>query len=270
VAQLSLVININIATRLGTGAVSWISYADRLMEFPTALLGAALATILTPSLSDARARGDDRSYGELLDWGMRLAFLLALPCALALWLIATPLTATLFQRGLFTANDVFKTQQAVSAYGVGLLGLILVKILAPGYYAQQDIRTPVKIGIGVLVATQMMNVVFVPFLQHAGLALSTSVGACANALMLYVGLKRRGAIRLQPGWMVFFAQLGAGLLVLAGVLYLANHEFDWMALAARPWRRTGVLALVVGLGALAYLGTLVATGLRLSQFMRKI
>ena len=117
-----------------------------------------------------------------------------------------------------------------------------------------------KIGIGVLVATQMMNVVFVPFLQHAGLALSTSVGACANALMLYVGLKRRGAIRLQPGWMVFFAQLGAGLLVLAGVLYLA----------ARPWRRTGVLALVVGLGALAYLGTLVATGLRLSQFMRKI
>jgi putative peptidoglycan lipid II flippase len=270
VAQLSLVINVNIATRLGTGAVSWINYADRLMEFPTALLGAALATILTPSLSDARARGDERSYGDLLDWGMRLSFLLALPCALALWMIATPLTATLFQRGAFSAEDVFKTQQAVSAYGVGLLGLILVKILAPGYYAQQDIRTPVKIGIVVLVSTQLMNVIFVPLYQHAGLALSTSVGACANALMLYSGLKRRGAIQLQPGWLVFFGQLGAGLLVLGGILFFANRQFDWMALSAHPWQRVGILAAVIAGGGGAYLVTLAASGLRFTQFLRRI
>jgi putative peptidoglycan lipid II flippase len=270
VAQLSLVININIATRLGTGAVSWISYADRLMEFPTALLGAALATILTPSLSDARARGDHSSYAELLDWGMRLTFVLALPCALALWLIATPLTATLFQRGAFTTTDVFKTQQAVAAYGVGLLGLVLVKILAPGYYAQQDIRTPVKIGIVVLVATQLMNLLFVPLFQHAGLALSTSVGASANALLLYSGLKRRGAIQLQPGWRLFFARLAAALVVLGGVLYFANNELDWMALAARPWMRVAALGTVVTVGALAYLGTLMATGLRPAEFMRRI
>jgi putative peptidoglycan lipid II flippase len=270
IAQLSLIINVNIATWLGPGSVSWINYADRLMEFPTALLGAGLGTILTPSLSSARAKGDDGEYGALLDWGMRLAFLLALPSALALWLIALPLTATLFQRGAFDAFAAVKTSQAVTAYGVGLIGLILVKILAPGFYARQDIRTPVKIGIVVLIATQIMNIGFVPLFAHAGLALSTSIGACLNAGLLYWGLRRTGTLRVQPGWGIFLARIALGLAVLAVVLWFGNREFDWIALKSEPLRRALLLALLITVGAASYLGTLFATGLRLGDFKRRI
>lgn len=270
VAQLSLIINVNIATRLGTGAVSWLSYADRLMEFPTALLGVALGTVLTPSLSEARAEGNDERYGELLDWGMRLAVLLALPCAVALWLIATPLTATLFERGHFSALDVEETRRAVAAYGTGLIGLILVKILAPGFYARQDIRTPVKIGIGVLIATQAMNLLFVPLFAQAGLALSTSLGACANAAMLYSGLHRRGALRPRPGWGLFLVRVLVGLAVLAGVLWWGAQQYDWIAPGGHPWLRVVALAALVAGGAVAYLVTLLATGLKLKEFTRRI
>jgi putative peptidoglycan lipid II flippase len=270
IAQLSLVINVNIATWLGPGSVSWINYADRLMEFPTALLGVGLATILTPSLSQARARGDHDEYGALLDWGMRLTVMFALPCALALWLIALPLTATLYGHGEFDALAVVKTAQAVTAYGVGLIGLIMVKILAPGFYASQDIRTPVKIGILVLIATQLMNLVFVPLFAHAGLALSTSLGACANAGLLYWGLKRRGAIKTMPGWPLFLMRVGLALLVLAGILWWGNREFDWIALKSEGIKRVGLLFFVIALGALSYLSTLFATGIRLEYFKRRI
>lgn len=275
VAQFSMIININVATWLGPGSVSWLSYADRLMEFPTALLGAALGTILIPSLSDAMARGDEAAYSSLLDWGMRLTFLLALPCAVALMLVAGPITATLFQRGAFTLEDVAKTQQAVSAYGVGLIGLVLVKILAPGFYARQDIRTPVKIAIGVLIATQLMNLLFVPLFQtrglgHAGLALSTSIGACANALMLFFGLRRRGAIILHPGWGLFLVRLAGALGALAAFLWWSNRYVDWAALAATPYWRIGALGAIICGAALVYFAVLLACGLRVGHFVRRI
>ncbi len=270
VAQLSLIINVNIATHIGPGSVSWINYADRLMEFPTALLGAGLGTILTPSLSAARARGDDEEYGALIDWGMRLSLLLALPCALALGMIAVPLTATLYQRGAFSSSDVIRTAQAVSAYGVGLVGLILVKILAPGFYASQDIRTPVKIGIVVLIATQLFNLVTVPLFAHAGLALSTSLGALLNAVLLYIGLRRRKTVVVLPGWVPFLLRIVAALLVLALVLYGCNREVDWIALKSEPIRRALLLAGVVAAGAFAYLGTLFAGGLRMEDFKRRV
>ncbi len=270
VAQLSLIINVNIATHIGTGSVSWINYADRLMEFPTALLGAGLGTILTPSLSAARARGDIEQYGALIDWGMRLSLLLALPCALALCMIAVPLTATLYQRGAFDANDVLRTAQAVAAYGVGLVGLILVKILAPGFYASQDIKTPVKIGVVVLVVTQLVNLVTVPLLAHAGLALSTSIGALLNALLLYIGLRRSGNITAMPGWPLFLLRLALALAVLAGVLFFCNREVHWIALKSESVKRALLLFLVVAAGAFAYLGTLFMTGIRLHQFKSRV
>ncbi len=275
VAQFSMIININVATWLGPGSVSWLSYADRLMEFPTALLGAALGTILTPSLSEARARGDAAGYANLLDWGLRLTFLLALPCALALIMISGPITATLFQRGAFTAADVIKTQQAVSAYGVGLIGLVLVKILAPGFYARQDIRTPVRIAIVVLVATQLMNLLFVPIfrqegLGHAGLALSTSIGACANALLLFNGLRRRGALVLQPGWGLFLLRLAIALVALGLTLWSSTLVLDWSAFDARPAARIGALACVIGAAALSYFIVLFVSGMRFGHFVRRV
>ena len=194
VAQISIIINTNIASHLATGSVTWLAFADRLMEFPTALLGVALGTVLLPSLSAAFAEQRVEDYSHLLDWGLRLVFLLALPAAVGLGMTAEGIVSVLFQGREFTAFDVRQTALAVVGYSVGLLGLIAVKILAPGFYAQKDIRTPVKIAIVVLIATQLANVGLVPIFAHAGLALSVGLGACANALALFIGLQKKKAV----------------------------------------------------------------------------
>jgi putative peptidoglycan lipid II flippase len=268
VAQISLIINTNIASHLENGSVSWLSYADRLMELPTGLLGVALATILLPSLSKAHSNGDQVEYSALLDWGLRLTFLLALPAAVCLAALSEPITATLFHYGKFDVHSVAMTGRALVAYGVGLIGLILVKILAPGFYARQDIRTPVKIAIGVLIATQLMNLLFVPWIAHAGLALSIGLGACANAGFLYWGLRRRGIYVAQRGWGIFFARLTGALFLLAGVaLWTAGH-FDWLGLQAHPFQRVGALLVIMTACGVTYFGALLATGFRFRDFKR--
>ncbi len=267
VAQISLLINTHIASRLAAGSVSWISYGDRLMEFPTALLGVALGTVLLPTLASARGRGDDRAYSELLDWGLRLCVLLALPCMVGLALMAEPLTALLFHYGRFDAHDVEMTRRAVGGYAIGLIGLIAVKVLAPGFYAQQDVRTPVKIALFVLAVTQLLNLLTVPWLAHAGLAVSISLGALANAGLLLRGLHRRGVWRPTPGWPKFLAQTIAAATLLALALALAVPRFDWIALRAAPLERIGLALGLVGGGALLYLGALLALGVRPVQFM---
>jgi putative peptidoglycan lipid II flippase len=268
VAQISLIINTNIASRLANGSVSWLSYADRLMELPTGLLGVALGTILLPSLSKAHAEDNRDEYSALLDWGLRLTFLLALPAAVALATLAEPITTTLFHYGKFDTQSVAMTSRALVAYGAGLIGLILVKILAPGFYARQDIRTPVKIAIGVLVATQLMNLLFVPWIAHAGLALSIGLGACVNAAFLFRGLRRRGIYVVQPGWRMFFARQAGALLLLAGVSLWLASQFDWIGLQAHPFLRIGALLLIIGACGAIYFGALLAGGMRLRDFKR--
>jgi putative peptidoglycan lipid II flippase len=267
VAQISLIINTNIASRLQAGSVSWLSYADRLMEFPTALLGVALGTVLLPSLSKANAKNDLVHAGELLIWGLQLTFLLAAPCAIALFIFGEPLAAVLYHYGKFTALDVVMTQRALAAYGVGLIGLILVKILAPGFYSRQDIRTPVKIGLLVLVATQLANLVFVPWLGHAGLALSVGAGACLNATLLWVGLHRRGALP-HSGWIKYLGQLLFALIPFAAVLFYAAGTHNWIALQAEPWLRIGLVGLWLGLAAMVYFASLGLVGIRWQKFLR--
>lgn len=269
VAQISLIINTNIASRLGTGAVSFITYADRLMEFPTALLGVALGTILLPSLSKSMAREDTGEFSALLDWGLRLTFLLALPSAIGLFVFGTPLTAVLFHYGRFDAHAVDMTRLAVMAYGIGLLGQILIKILAPGFYARQDIRTPVKIAIAILIITQLANLVFVPWIGHAGLALSISVGATLNAALLFYGLWRGGFYRPAPGWGLFLAQIAAAVTLLAGVLLWFARTFDWVAMGATPGLRIALMASCLVLAAVVYFGTLWLAGLRYAAFKRR-
>jgi putative peptidoglycan lipid II flippase len=268
VAQISLIINTNIASHLEKGSVSWLSYADRLMELPTGLLGVALGTILLPSLSKAHADDDMDEYSALLDWGLRLTFLLALPAAVALATLSEPITTTLFHYGKFNEESVVMTGRALVAYGVGLIGLILVKILAPGFYARQDIRTPVKIAIGVLIATQLMNLLFIPVFAHAGLALSIGLGACLNAGFLFLGLRRRGIYVARPGWTIFMVRLTGALFLLAGVAMWTAGHFDWMAMRAQPLLRVAAMALVIAVAGIVYFGALFAAGFRLADFKR--
>lgn len=267
-AQISLIINTNIASHLATGSISWLNYADRLMEFPTALLGVALGTILLPNLAKAHSESDSSEYSALLDWGLRLTFLLALPAGIGLVTLSVPLTASLLNYGKFDVLTVAMTAKALVAYGIGLIGLILVKILAPGFYAKQNIRTPVKIGVAILCATQAMNLVFVPWIAHAGLALSIGLGACLNAAVLFWSLKRHGIYSVQSGWPMFFLKLAGALCLMAGTALWSAGHFDWTGLHTHPLRRIASLTLVIGACAAIYFGALAAMGLRLSDFKR--
>ncbi|NMG74510.1 murein biosynthesis integral membrane protein MurJ [Aromatoleum diolicum] len=268
VSQISLIINTIFASFLASGSVSWLYYADRLMEFPAGLLGAALGTILLPSLSKMHADEQPEAFSSLLDWGLRLTLMLTLPAALALALLAVPLIATLFQHGAFTANDVLQTRLALVAYSVGLTGLILVKILAPGFYARQDIRTPVKIALITLAATQLMNLAFIVPMKHAGLALSIGLASLLNAGLLYRGLRRRAVYRPLAGWGVYALRLIAALAVLGGVLWFGmGEEATWLKqdAATRALRLTAVVAA----GIAAYFATLFALGTRVRDFRRR-
>jgi len=269
VAQISLLINTQIASHLAPGSVSWLTYADRLMEFPTAILGVALGAVLMPQLAAARAKGDQDEYAAMLDWGLRLVVLLALPCAAALLVFSQPLVSVLYHYGAFTDRDVQQTTLALTGYGVGLLGLVAIKVLAPGYYASQDIKTPVKIAVVVLCFTQVMNVMLVPYLAHAGLALSIGLGALLNAAWLLVGLIRKGSYKPLPGWPVFGAKVLLASLLLTGFLAWASISFDWLAMRQQVWGRLGTMALVLIGSALLYFACLRLSGLRLQSLLRR-
>ncbi|WP_427915342.1 murein biosynthesis integral membrane protein MurJ [Ramlibacter sp. MMS24-I3-19] len=269
VAQISLLINTQIASYLAPGSVSWLNAADRLMEFPTALLGVALGVVLMPQLAAARAGLDTERYSTMLDWGLRLVVLLAVPSSAALLVFPEPLVATLFHYGAFRDNDVVQVALALGGYGTGLLGLVAIKVLAPGYYASHDMKTPMRIAIVALVATQLLNVVLVPRLQHAGLALSIGLGALLNAGWLLVGLWRRGSWRPAAGWTLFLLQVVAATALLASFLAWASTQFDWLALRAHAPMRAGLLAAVLAVAALIYFGALRIGGLRLRQFVTR-
>jgi putative peptidoglycan lipid II flippase len=267
--QVSLWINTIFASFLVTGSVSWLYYADRLMEFPTGLLGVALGTILLPSLSRSFAEKTPEEYSKLLDWGLRLIFLLAAPCAVALAVLAVPLIATLFRHGEFGAHDVLMTRQALVAYSAGLLALILVKVLAPGFYARQDIRTPVRIALITLAATQVMNFAFIWWLRHAGLALSISLAAWINAGLLYWKLRQHQVYRPQPGWGLFLAKVLVALSAMAAVLAWSMGSGEiW--LHATTLDRAMRLGWVVAAGAGTYLLVLWLLGFRLSDFSKRV
>ncbi len=268
VAQVSLIINTIFASFLESGSVSWLYYADRLMEFPAGMLGVALGTLLLPSLAKHYADDHPGEYSRLLDWGLRMTLLLAAPAAVALGILAVPLIATLFHYGAFTARDVEMTRLALVAYSVGLVGLILVKVLAPGFYARQDIKTPVKIALFTLLATQAMNLAFVWHLKHAGLALAIGLGACINAGILYWQLRRQAIFQPQPGWHGFMLRLALALTAMAITLWFGmGAEAQWLAYGFET-RAAHLAALVVG-GATVYFAALWLMGFRLAQFTRR-
>lgn len=268
VAQISLLINTQIASHLTAGSVSWLTYADRLMEFPTALLGVAMGTVLMPQLAAAQAKGDSRGYSAMLDWALRVVVLMAIPCAAALLTFAKPMVSVLYQSGAFGVKDVEQTAAALMGYGVGLLGLIAIKVLAPAYYARQDIKTPVKIAIGVLLATQLMNLVFVPRLAVGGLSLSIGLASLGNASMLLFLLLRKGVYRPQKGWGRFTLQVIAATLLLMAFLMWAEESLQWVELPGRMQRMLQFTLVCVGAGVI-YFGALLLSGYKLRALLKR-
>jgi len=269
VAQVSLIINTHIAARLEAGSVSWLSFADRLMEFPTALLGVALGTVLLPSLTRANSEGNAQEINRLIDWGLRLVVILAVPAAVGLAVLAIPLTAVLFHYGQFDHQDLAMTAQAMVGYAVGLVGLIAIKVLAPGFYAQQNVKTPVRIAIFALVLTQLLNIVFVPIFAHAGLALATSFAACANAGLLYWSLRRKNIYTPSAGWLWLIAKILISAALMGMAIGAVALELDWSGLANAPLLRAIWLGIILLLAAIVYFSMLRIFGIRWVQFLKK-
>jgi putative peptidoglycan lipid II flippase len=269
VAQISLMINTQIASWLGPGNVTWLDYAGRLMEFPTAMLGVALGVVLMPQLAGAKAGNDPERYSAMLDWGLRLVVLFAVPSSVALLVFNVPLVATLFHYGAFKDSDVSQVALALAGYGAGLVGLVAIKVLAPGFYASQDMRTPVRIAVVVLVITQLMNIALVPWLKHAGLALSIGLGALINAAWLLLGLMRRGSYKPSPGWGTFGLQVIGATALLAVFLMWAAGGFPWLAMRAHSLQRAALMAAMLAASGAIYFVALWAAGLKLRQFVTR-
>jgi putative peptidoglycan lipid II flippase len=269
VSQLNLLLDTVLASFLPTGSVSWLYYSDRLTELPLGVFGIAIATVILPSLSAHTAAARGRQFSLTLDWAVRMVLLIAVPAAVALVLLAEPILITLFQYGALTPDDVNMASLSLQAYSLGLLAFMLIKVLAPGFYARKDMATPVKIGIVAMVSNMVLNIAFVlPLMSqgigHVGLALATSVAAYINAGLLLRGLLRQGVFSWQPGWMVYSARLLLATGAMATtVLWLAPSAGTWLDWA---WQqRAWWIVVVCAAGIAAYVAALVVLGVRPSH-----
>jgi putative peptidoglycan lipid II flippase len=261
VAQINLLIDTLLASFLVTGSVSWLYYSDRLVEFPLGVFGIALATVILPSLSAKHAQASSDSFARTLDWSLRWVCLLSTAAATGLAILAKPILTTLFQYGEFDDHDVIMASRSLVAYSLGLVPFILIKILAPGFYARQDTRTPVRIAIIAMFANMVLNMIFIFPFAHAGLALATSLSAWLNAGLLFFTLKQQGIYRPQPGWLLF----GLRILIANGSMAIAAL---WLMPPAAAWiswnspTRAGEILLLIGSAVAIYIGTLLAVGIR--------
>ncbi|QJQ96987.1 MULTISPECIES: murein biosynthesis integral membrane protein MurJ [Halomonadaceae] len=265
VSQINLLLDTVLASFLTPGSVSWLYYSDRLVELPLGIFGIAIATVILPALSKRHAEQSPEHFARMLDWAVRAVLLLGLPAALALALLAEPLLISLFHYGAMTELDISMAALSLRAYSLGLVAFMLIKVLAPGFFARQNTKTPVKVGIIAMVANMIFNLILIWPLAHAGLALATSLSAFMNALLLGWLLKREGALVFQPGWGRYAVQLVGGCLVMGLGLWWLSPE--WQA-----WLEWGVMqrvatlgGLVIG-GALLYFVWLTAWGVRLRHF----
>ena len=262
VAQINLLLDTVLASFLKDGSVSWLYYSDRLMEMPLGVFGIAIGTVILPSLSRKHASQDKEAFSNTLDWAVRLILLIGVPASAALILLASPLLVTLFQYGHFSANDVVKSTLSLRAYSLGLLAFMLIKVLAPGYFARQDTRTPVKIGIKAMVTNMVINLALIVPFAHMGLALATSLAAFLNAGLLYRGLRQANVFHPAPGWGKFLLQLVLATGAMSAVLVWLDRDLaQWLVWG---WRdRVLWLTLLVGAGMGTYIFVLLLSGLRL-------
>ena len=268
VAQINLLLDTVIASFLVTGSVTWLYYSDRLLEFPLGVLGIAIATVILPTLSQQHARQSGEQFNQTLNWALRLVTIITIPACVGLFIMAGPILASLFEYGKFTASDTYFASLSLMAYMLGLPALIVIKILAPGYYARQDTRTPVRYGIIAMVCNMLMNIAFVvPLVMmdyeapHVGLALATSLSAYINAMLLYSGLRNSGIFTPQAGWLAWiFRTVIASTAMAATVLWLNPDAIQWSDWSLM--QRLGNLLFIIMTGAVTYFLLLWLQGLR--------
>jgi putative peptidoglycan lipid II flippase len=277
VSQVAMLLDTLIASFLATGSIAWLYYADRLMEFPLGVFSIALATVILPGLAAHHAAESPARFTATLDWALRLTIIVVLPATLALVVLAGPLTVTIFHYGRFDENDVRMSSLALMAYASGLLAFSLVKVLAPGYFARQDTRTPVRIGIqsfGVNIGLNLAVVLPLALMYdrpglHALLALNNGIGAWYNSSMLYRGLRRQGVLTHTPGWRGLFLKITVAAVLMCAFLWrLAGDTDRWIAMGA--WQRVQWMTLLVAGGAAIYFGTLWVLGLRPRDFRVRV
>lgn len=273
--QLSIVISQNIATYMAAGSVSWLYYADRIVEFPLGVFSIALATVILPSLSAHHAKQSREDFSNTLDWAVRLVWLIVTPASVALLVLAGPLTVALFHYQQFSALDVRMTRLALMAFSFALFGWSFIKVLAPGYYARQDTKGPVRVAMQALGVTIALNLVVAAGLlvtggwqvqgMHALLAITNGVGALFNAAVLYASLVRAEVLLPEPQRRRLIVRVLVASAAMAAVLYWGGGDVD-------TWLRTPTLDRVVWLGALVvggaavYFAVLFVLGMRVSEF----
>jgi len=266
VTQINLLIDTLLASFLVTGSVSWLYYSDRLVEFPLGIFGIALATVILPSLSQRHAETDPGAFSATLDWALRWVVVIGVPAAVGLLVLSAPLLATLFQYDAFGAVDVHMASLSLMAYSLGLLGFMLVKVLAPGYFARHDTRTPVRIGMIAVAANITLNLLLISWLAHAGLALATSIAAFVNAGLLYRGLRRDGVLHHRAGWGLLALRVTLASMAMAGLLWWGAGDLDaWLVMDG--WGRVAALAFWIVAGVLVYLVVVLVSGLRPSHLI---
>ncbi len=267
VSQINLLLDTLLATFLQSGSVSWLYYADRLSELPLGAFGIAIGTVILPTLSRQHAGENPQAFSATLDWALRMVLLVGVPAALALGILSGPLIATLFHYGEVSDEAVRQSALALQGYALGVLTFMLIKVLAPGYFARQDMKTPVRIAIICMVANMAMNLILIWPLQHVGLALATSLSGMLNAGLLAWGLYRASVYRPAPGWGRFVVQLLTGCaLMSAAVLWLSAPLEQWLAWG---WQmRVLHTTLLVVAGMVLFVAGLYLAGFRLRQVRR--
>lgn len=269
VSQINLLLDTILASFLQTGSVSWLYYSDRLAELPLGIFGIAIATVILPSLSRQHASQSKQAFSNTIDWALRIVILMGVPAALALIILAEPLVTALFYYGELTQHDVFMSAMSLRAYALGLLAFMLIKILAPGYFSRQDMKTPVKIGIWAMTANMVFNLILIWPLQHTGLALATAISSWMNALWLLSGLIKRNVYMRSAGWGLFSLRIIlANGFMLALVYYMNPTTLEWFAMSV--WQRCGWLSALVLAGVAIYFIVLLLSGMKLKALLRGV
>ncbi len=264
VSQINLLFDTFIASFLQTGSISWLYYSDRLLEFPLGLFGIAIATVILPALSRKHVDSQSEGFAHTMDWGVRMVTLLGIPAMLGLMALAKPMLMVLFMRGEFSPQDVHQASLSLLAYASGLLNFMLIKVLAPGYYSRQDTKTPVKYGIIAMVTNMVFNAIFAYFYGYVGLAIATALSAFVNMALLYRGLHIAGVYQITKRTVFFIIRLViAGAAMVAAILWQLGDMSVWLEWSFA--HRSGMLGMLIGLGAAVYLAVLFLTGVRLKD-----